>query len=121
MKLHLDQGLPRSTVAHLAAAGVSAVHVGDLGMASATDATILDTARQLMAVVVTLDADFHHLLAVGSLTSPSVIRVRIEGLRGEQLSAILIQVIAASRQELATGAAISVTENRIRIRSLPLS
>ncbi len=61
MKLLLDQGLPRSTVRHLAGMGVVAEHVGDLGMARASDTHILDVARERQAVVVTLDADFHAL------------------------------------------------------------
>lgn len=44
MKLILDQGLPRSTVKYLATLGIDAEHVGDLGMASATDEAILDLA-----------------------------------------------------------------------------
>ena len=58
MKLPLDQGLPRSTVQHLAGMGMAAEHVGDMGMASAADAEILEAARQRHAVAVTLDADF---------------------------------------------------------------
>jgi predicted nuclease of predicted toxin-antitoxin system len=120
MKLLLDQGLPRSTVKHLAAVGIMAEHVGDLGMAAATDETILDFARRQQAVVVTLDADFHQLLAASRATAPSVIRLRIEGLRGEQLAAILVQVVAAAGPELAAGAVVSVSEHRMRVRSLPI-
>jgi predicted nuclease of predicted toxin-antitoxin system len=46
MKLLLDQGLPRTTTNHLAASGVVAEHVGDLGLATAADSAILDLARQ---------------------------------------------------------------------------
>jgi predicted nuclease of predicted toxin-antitoxin system len=120
MKLLLDQGLPRSTVAYLAAAGVVAEHVGDLGMASASDQEILDVGAQQRSVVVTLDADFHQLLAVSRATSPSVIRIRIEGLKGNQLATILAQVIATIGSELTAGAAVSVTEMHVRIRSLPI-
>jgi predicted nuclease of predicted toxin-antitoxin system len=93
MKLLLDQGLPRSTVQHLAFAGVAAEHVGDLGLATADDESILDAARQRQSVVVTLDADFHRNLASSKATSPSVVRIRIEGLKGDDIASILMQVI----------------------------
>jgi predicted nuclease of predicted toxin-antitoxin system len=80
MKLLLDQGLPRSTVSQLSKIGIEAVHVGEIGMAAAEDAEILAFAEQHSRVVVTLDADFHTLLARSGGAGPSVIRVRIEGL-----------------------------------------
>lgn len=58
MKLLLDQGLPRTTVLHLHNNGIEAAHVGDLGLATATDSRILDFGREQDVVVVTLDADF---------------------------------------------------------------
>jgi predicted nuclease of predicted toxin-antitoxin system len=76
MKLLLDQCLPRSTVEHLAILGIASEHVGTLGMASATDAEILDLARQQQAVVITLDSDFHQMLAASGATSPSVVRLK---------------------------------------------
>ena len=51
MKLLLDQGLPRSTVRHLHYARVEATHLGDRGLATASDATILDLARHERSVV----------------------------------------------------------------------
>jgi predicted nuclease of predicted toxin-antitoxin system len=86
MKLLLDQGLPRSTVLHLSRADIEAVHVGEIGFATASDAKILEFALQNGNVVVTLDADFHALLAFSGADGPSVIRIRIEGLRGEELA-----------------------------------
>lgn len=120
MKLLLDQGLPRSTVNYLAAAGITAEHVGELGMSQATDEAILDAARERDAVLVTRDGDFHKILSVSGAAAPSVVRVRIEGLKAEGLSRLLAQVIANAHQELANGAAVSVTESRIRVRSLPI-
>lgn len=120
MKLLLDQGLPRSTVKHLADANFAAEHVGDIGMARAADDAILDAARQRGAVVVTLDADFHQRLAATRATSPSVVRIRIEGLKGDQLAAILAQVISTAAAELAAGAVASVTPGRVRVRALPI-
>jgi predicted nuclease of predicted toxin-antitoxin system len=120
MKLLLDQGLPRSTVKYLADVGLTAEHIGDLGMARAADDVILDAARQRDAVVVTLDGDFHQKLAAARATSPSVVRIRIEGLKGDQLARILIQVISTAAAELAAGAVVSVTPGRIRVRALPI-
>lgn len=120
MKLLLDQGLPRSTVAFLTTLGIVAEHVGDLGMASASDELILEEGRQRGAVIATLDADFHRLLATTNATSPSVIRIRIDGLKGESLAQLLKQVMTDAGQELAAGASVSVNEHQIRIRRLPL-
>jgi predicted nuclease of predicted toxin-antitoxin system len=100
---------------------MTAQHVGELGMARATDESILQAARERSAVVVTLDADFHSLLAAGRATAPSVVRIRIEGLKGEAVADILQQVVTAAGAELETGAAVSVSRARIAVRLLPLA
>jgi len=121
MRLLLDQGLPRSTRLHLSEAGVEADHVGDLGLATADDATILRHAREQGQIVVTLDADFHAQLALSGASAPSVIRVRIEGLRAEELAALLVRTLDACREDLRRGAVVSVTGTAIRLRRLPLT
>jgi len=76
MRFLLDQGLPRSTVDLLVQIGFEAAHVGELGMATASDSDILAEAIRRRAVVVTLDADFHSILVRTGASMPSVIRVR---------------------------------------------
>ena len=120
MRFLLDQGLPRSAVRGLRAEGFEADHVGDLGLARATDAAIIDEARRLQAVVLTLDTDFHAILALADARAPSVVRIRIEGLRGAALARIVLDVVSAKRAELEAGAAVSVTPGRIRVRLLPI-
>jgi predicted nuclease of predicted toxin-antitoxin system len=120
MRLLLDQGLPRSAASILAEAGIDTLHVGEIGYSSAEDADILLYARTKGYVVVTLDADFHSLLAHSSAKSPSVIRIRIEGLRAEPLSNLLQAVCGQAREELEHGAVVTVQQGRIRIRRLPL-
>jgi predicted nuclease of predicted toxin-antitoxin system len=120
MKLLLDQGLPRSTVLHLRKEGIEALHVGQVGLASASDATILDFARQEHEVLVTLDADFHALLALSEGNKPSVIRIRIEGLRAEDHARLLAHVLSACKADLERGSMVTVTEKGIRVRQLPL-
>ncbi len=120
MKFLLDQGLPRSTVPHLQSMGITAEHVGDLGLAAASDATILQTGRDRESIVVTLDSDFHALLAASGSSSPSVIRIRLESLKGEDVARVIGQVIEAIEEDLVAGAAVTVTERRLAVRRLPL-
>ena len=118
MKMLLDQGLPRSCVELLRRAGIDAVHTGECGLATASDAEILDFARSENRVVVTLDADFHALLQVSNAAGPSVIRVRIEGLRAQALAGVLCKVIEQCPNDLATGAMVSVQADRVRVHRL---
>ena len=120
MKLLLDQGLPLSAAALLRDAGIDTIHVGEIGMSQAEDSEIIQKARVEERVVVTLDADFHTLLALDEAASPSVIRVRIERLRAQALTDLLLMVIAECEEDLEQGAAISVEPSRLRIRRLPL-
>jgi predicted nuclease of predicted toxin-antitoxin system len=120
MRLLLDQGLPRSTVPQLREEGIEALHVGEIGLASASDAKILEFGLREQRVVVTLDADFHALLAISGAKEPSVIRIRIEGLGAEDHARLLAHALSACKKDLEKGAMVTVTENGIRIRQLPL-
>jgi len=121
MKLLLDQGLPRSAVGRLRDAGVDTVHTGDCGLGSASDKEILAAAEREGRAVVTLDADFHALLALGGASGPSVIRIRIEGLQADGLVDLLRRVLDRSGEDLVAGAMVSVTEGQIRVRRLPIA
>ncbi len=120
MKFLLDQGLPRSTVLHLQGMGIEAEHVGSLGLATASDATILDEGRDRGAIVVTLDSDFHALLALSNASLPSVIRIRVQGLKGDAVARIIQRVIERAESDLVAGSAITVTYRRLALRRLPL-
>lgn len=120
MKLLLDQGLPRSAAALLCEVGIDAIHVADIGFSAADDTDILQRAQEDERVVVTLDADFHALLAITEATSPSVIRIRIERLRAQALTNLLLTVVGECEEDLEQGAVVTVEPNRIRVRRLPL-
>ena len=120
MKLLLDQGLPRSTVLELYKLNIDSIHVGDIGMAASTDADIINKALDDGRIVVTLDSDFHTILATNKNIEPSVIRIRIEGLKSKDFSKIIQNVLLSAREEINNGAAISVNDNGIRIHKLPL-
>jgi predicted nuclease of predicted toxin-antitoxin system len=121
MKLLLDRGTPRSATAILRKADFDAVHTGEVGLAEAEDSEIIYRARLENRIVITYDADFHMLLALDKAKMPSVIRIRIEGLRADDFGELIQNVLAQCSAELNDGAMISVNNFQIRIRRLPLS
>ncbi|AFZ13479.1 hypothetical protein Cri9333_2618 [Crinalium epipsammum PCC 9333] len=120
MKLLLDQGLPPSTALLLREAGIDTIHVAEIKLSAAEDTEIIEKAKEQGRVVITLDADFHALLALSEATSPSVIRIRIERLRAQALANLLITVMAECEADLEQGAVVTVEASRIRVRRLPL-
>jgi predicted nuclease of predicted toxin-antitoxin system len=120
VKLLLDQGLPHSTAAILREQGVNAIHTSERGLSTATDGEILAAARADAAIIVTLDSDFHTLLAIAGSDDPSVVRIRVEGLRASHMAALILDVITVCAEDLARGAAVSVREDRVRIHDLPI-
>ena len=121
IRLLLDQGLPRTTGKLLSAVAWDIVHVGDIGLGRATDQQILDYAKSGSRVCVTLDADFHALLATADATEPSVIRIRREGLNAGAVAELLMKVWPRIEKNVTDGAMITITERSIRVRNLPVS
>ena len=89
-------------------------------MASASDSSILKLAAVESRIIVTLDSDFHALLAVSVATKPSVIRIREEGLKGEALARIISAIALQHEGALLSGCVMSYQDGKIRHRSLPL-
>jgi predicted nuclease of predicted toxin-antitoxin system len=118
LHLLLDQGLPRSTTTILRERGYDVVHVAEIGLREADDTEIIDYARKQGQIIITLDGDFHALLKVGAYSAPSVIRLRVEGLRGEAVAELVEQVLARASDEIQRGALVSVDETTIRVHRL---
>ena len=116
----LDQGLPRTACKILKEKGWDVVHTGDIGLSRASDNEIVEYAKSTNRVIITLDSDFHAIIAVANESKPSVIRIRQEGLKGPALAAIIEKIWPSIIENLKSGAMISVTEKSIRIRKIPL-
>src|SRR5476651_264279 len=101
MHLVLDQGVPRDAAALLRSLGYDCIHVSEIGMSRSTDEEILAFSLGRKAVVVTLDADFHTILAVSGAIGPSVIRVRLQGLGAPETVALVRKVLAGFEADLA--------------------
>jgi predicted nuclease of predicted toxin-antitoxin system len=121
IKILLDQGLPRTAAGLLRERGWDVQHVSERGMSRAEDVAIIEMARLEQRIVVTLDADFHALLALTGATGPSVLRIRTEGLKAEPVALLIERVLALASGELKDGAMITVAGGKIRIKLLPIS
>lgn len=118
--LLLDQGVPRSVTSILRRQGWQVTHVGELAMSRSSDREILEYARRTHLAIVTLDADFHAMLAVEGHSGPSVIRVRQQGLHGTALAGRLLDIWPMIHEAVAAGAMVSLTDQTVRVRLLPL-
>ena len=89
-------------------------------MSVAKDAEILEYAKNNQCAIFTLDSDFHTLLALNVEPVPSVVRIRIEGLKAADYLSIIKRVLAQCEEDIKLGCVISVQENQIRVRHLPI-
>lgn len=121
IRILLDQGLPRSTASNLQGEKWDILHVGDIGLSKAQDTELIEYARENGRVIITLDSDFHAFIAVTNAESPSVIRIRIEGLKGPDMALLIRQIWPKIEFYVNQGAMVTVTEKSIRIHKLPLS
>ncbi|MCP4358512.1 MAG: hypothetical protein GY796_10895 [Chloroflexi bacterium] len=93
MKLLLDQGLPRTSAARLRALGLDAVHTGEIDLATAEDVEILERAQRENRIVITLDSDFHTLLALTNATGTTTLNRGDEfGLKSEPQISFMFSV-----------------------------
>ncbi len=120
IRLLLDQGISYSAAGFLSVSGIDTIHVADLGMGEAEDVQILSRAVELERSVCTLDGDFHALMALSGATLPSVVFVRIEGLNGRAMTALLRDVCVQARDAIEAGALVTVGTGRLRVRRLPI-
>jgi predicted nuclease of predicted toxin-antitoxin system len=120
MRFVLDQGVPRDAAALLRSLGHDCIHVGEIGMCKAADQEILAFSLGRSAVVVTLDADFHAILAVSGAQGPSVIRMRLQGLGGPEVVEVVRNVVARFEAELKCGALITVKARKTTCHRLPV-
>jgi predicted nuclease of predicted toxin-antitoxin system len=89
-------------------------------MYKADDEEILAWALVKQAIVVTLDADFHTILAVSGASGPSVIRLRMQGLRAQAVVALVQNVLAGFEADLQRGSLVTVKSHKITCHRLPI-
>lgn len=120
MKLLVDANLSHKVAAGLRAAGHEARHLQEIGMQTSSDPAVLAVARDEERVLVTADADFGRLLALGGLTRPSVVLLRPAPRRNVEVLRLLVSLLPLVDPALSEGSLVVVEPSRIRVRKLPI-
>lgn len=122
MKLLLDANLSPEVARLLKETGHEAIHVRDIGLLSAPDPEILQAAAEAERILLTADADFGALLALGSLASPSVLLLRsADHLRPSEQASLIAANLPLIAEDLEQGAIASLARDRLRVRALPIT
>jgi predicted nuclease of predicted toxin-antitoxin system len=117
----IDQNLSPLLAQALGEAGHDAVHVRDIGLASADDAAVLAAAREDARILISADTDFGGLLADAGASLPSVILIRrLQGRRAAEQAELLLAHVHDVQDDLVRGCIVALDEDRIRIRGLPI-
>ena len=120
MRFLLDMGLSRSTADFLSDQGHDTVHLRDQGLQRLEDDSIVRKARAEKRVILTHDLDFGRIVALSQSHIPSVITFRLSKMSPAIENRHLIQVLNRFAEELESGALVSISEQAIRVRTLPM-
>lgn len=99
--------------------GWDAIHWREIGDPRASDSTLMAWARDNDYVVFTRDLDFGTLLATTNAQGPSVIQIRAKDVMPQTMGNLLVEIIHQHQSTLVQGVLITVTEDRVRLRTLP--
>lgn len=89
-------------------------------MGRAADDQILAWALENNAIVLTLDADFHTILAVSGASGPSVIRLRMQGLAAPEVVELVQNIFAGFETDLKHGSLVTVKTRKTTCHRLPI-
>lgn len=120
MKFLVDNALSPAIAAGLVAGGYDSIHVREIGLATASDQTILQHAEQEERIIVSADTDFGTLLTLHKTHKPSFILFRRTDKRPQAQLAFLLDQIHSLEADLERGCIVVFEDERIRIRSLPI-
>lgn len=121
MKFLADMAISQSTLAWLREQGHEGVHVREEGMQRAADEVILAKARAEGCILLTLDLDFGYLMAVSGASLPSVMIFRLGNETAQVVTRRLADALSFCQDDLLAGALVTVDDQTIRVRKLPIS
>ena len=121
MRILIDMNLSPEWVSVFKAVGHEAVHWSRVGDPGAPDKEILSWARSHGYAIFTHDLDFGAILAATKANAPSVLQVRTQDVTPQRISHLVLSALSQFQPLLNKGALISVDEDSLRARLLPLT
>jgi predicted nuclease of predicted toxin-antitoxin system len=108
------------TINSLRKADWDIVRVSELLPVNAPDEEILALGRREGRVIVTQDLDFSKLLALSGYDTPSLVSLRLSVSDPETITRRLLDEIPRLHLSLREGSAVTVEDQRVRVRRLPI-
>ena len=119
-RLLADVHISPKTVADLQKQGYEIMRSSEFLPANAPDINILEFARTENWVVLTQDLDFSMLVALSRYSQPSLITLRLSSAKPDIVTQRLLDVLPQIEGALQEGSAITIQDDSIRIRKLPV-
>jgi len=120
VKFLLDECVSPRVAERLTEAGHDVVHLRDLGLLGAADERVMAAAAAESRVLVSADTDFGELLAMRAATLPSLVLLRQPNRSPDHHARTILANLESVAADLDTGAVVTLTEDRVRVRLLPI-
>ena len=115
-----DVNISPLTVSALQDGGWEATRVPSECSPDASDREILSHARRTNRIVLTQDLDFSALLALGGYAQPSLITLRLSDPGPNVVNRRLLAALPHVKEDVRSGAAVTITDENLRVRPLPI-
>lgn len=120
MRFLVDECLSVRLAPMLVDVGHDAIHVDECGLTGKPDEHVLGRAADDERVLLSADTDFGEILARSRSVVPSVVLFRRSDRSPAALLAVLVANLSQVTEELENGAFVVITDDRIRVRPLPI-
>ena len=120
MRFLLDENLSPKVAAPVRAAGHDVTIAREVGLRTATDQVVIETARREARVLVSADTDFGAILALSGAATPSFVLVRrAANRRPDEQAALILNNLETVVADLAAGASSSSAKQRFASIACP--
>lgn len=120
IRLLADLHISPKTVASLQQQGYDIRRISEILPANSPDLDILKLARSTNSIVVTQDLDFSMLVALSGKTQPSLITLRLSEATPDLVTQKLLAILPKIEELLQSGSAVTIKNDLVRIRKLPI-